>query len=38
MWDTGGWTLNRENPDIQYIVPKSGALGWLDILRASRTG
>jgi spermidine/putrescine transport system substrate-binding protein len=30
MWDTGGWTLNRENPDIRYVVPKSGALGWLD--------
>ena len=30
MWDTGGWTLNRENPDIVYVVPKSGALGWLD--------
>jgi spermidine/putrescine transport system substrate-binding protein len=30
MWDTGGWTLNRENPDIQYVVPRSGALGWLD--------
>ncbi|HEY6484497.1 MAG TPA: extracellular solute-binding protein [Steroidobacteraceae bacterium] len=30
MWDTGGWTLNRQNPDIQFIVPKSGALGWLD--------
>jgi spermidine/putrescine transport system substrate-binding protein len=30
MWDTGGWTLNRENPDIRYIVPRSGALGWLD--------
>lgn len=30
MWDTGGWTLNRENPDIRFIVPKSGALGWLD--------
>jgi spermidine/putrescine transport system substrate-binding protein len=30
MWDTGGWMLNRENPDIRYIVPKSGALGWLD--------
>jgi spermidine/putrescine transport system substrate-binding protein len=30
MWDTGGWTLNRENPDLRYIVPKSGALGWLD--------
>jgi len=30
MWDTGGWTLNRENPDLQFIVPRSGALGWLD--------
>jgi spermidine/putrescine transport system substrate-binding protein len=30
MWDTGGWTLNRENPDIKYVVPRSGALGWLD--------
>jgi spermidine/putrescine transport system substrate-binding protein len=30
MWDTGGWTLSRDNPDIQYIVPRSGALGWLD--------
>jgi spermidine/putrescine transport system substrate-binding protein len=30
MWDTGGWTLNRENPDFQYIVPRSGALGWMD--------
>lgn len=30
MWDTGGWTLNRENPDIQFLVPRSGSLGWLD--------
>jgi spermidine/putrescine transport system substrate-binding protein len=30
MWDTGGWTLNRENADIQFVVPRSGALGWLD--------
>src|SRR6266403_894886 len=30
MWDTGGWTLNRDNPDVQFIVPRSGALGWLD--------
>src|SRR6202521_4986273 len=30
MWDTGGWTLNRANPDIQFVVPRSGALGWLD--------
>jgi len=30
MWDTGGWALSRENPDIQFVVPRSGALGWLD--------
>jgi spermidine/putrescine transport system substrate-binding protein len=30
MWDTGGTVLSRENPDIQYIVPRSGALGWID--------
>jgi spermidine/putrescine transport system substrate-binding protein len=30
MWDTGGWVLSRENPDIQYIVPRSGAMGWID--------
>jgi spermidine/putrescine transport system substrate-binding protein len=30
MWDTGGWTLNRDNPNIQFVVPRSGALGWLD--------
>jgi len=30
MWDTGGWTLNRENSDIRFVVPRSGALGYLD--------
>ena len=30
MWDTGGWTLHRDNPDIRYVVPRSGALAWLD--------
>ena len=30
MWDTGGWKLNGENPDVQFIAPKSGALGWID--------
>ncbi len=30
MWDTGGWKLNRENPDMQFVVPRSGALGWVD--------
>lgn len=29
-WDTGGWKLNGENPDIKFIAPKSGALGWVD--------
>src|SRR3979490_2573212 len=23
MWDTARWTLNRENPDIQFVVPRS---------------
>ena len=30
MWDSGSWLLNRENPDIRFVNPKSGALGWLD--------
>jgi spermidine/putrescine transport system substrate-binding protein len=30
MWDTGGWKLNSDNPDIKFIAPKSGALGWID--------
>src|SRR6476661_9363688 len=30
MWDTGGWKLNGEKADIQFIAPKSGALGWID--------
>ncbi|MEY8876742.1 MAG: extracellular solute-binding protein [Leptothrix sp. (in: b-proteobacteria)] len=30
MWDTGGWKLNTENADIQFIAPKAGALGWID--------
>ena len=30
MWDAGAWKLNVERADIQYIAPKSGALGWID--------
>jgi spermidine/putrescine transport system substrate-binding protein len=30
MWDTGGWGLNKTNPEIKFIAPKSGALGWID--------
>lgn len=29
-WDNGGWKLNAENPEIDFIAPKSGALGWID--------
>jgi len=30
MWDTGGWKLNGERSEIQYIAPKAGAMGWID--------
>ena len=29
-WDNGGWKLHAENPDIDFIAPRSGALGWID--------
>lgn len=29
-WDTGGWQLNADNADINYVAPESGALGWID--------
>ena len=29
-WDTGGWKLNEDNPDITTVAPTSGALGWID--------
>tara|TARA_Y100000815_G_scaffold222942_3_gene209821 strand:- start:35340 stop:36461 length:1122 start_codon:yes stop_codon:yes gene_type:complete len=29
-WDTGGWKLNADNPDITFVAPSSGALGWID--------
>jgi len=30
MWDTGGWGLNKTHPEIKFVAPKSGALGWID--------
>ena len=30
MWNTDGWKLNAEKPELQFIAPKSGALGWID--------
>jgi spermidine/putrescine transport system substrate-binding protein len=29
-WDNGGWKLHEENPDIDFLAPESGALGWID--------
>jgi spermidine/putrescine transport system substrate-binding protein len=29
-WDNGGWKLHEENPDIDFLPPRSGALGWID--------
>ncbi|WGW05776.1 extracellular solute-binding protein [Tropicibacter oceani] len=29
-WDTGGWKLNADNPDVTFVAPASGALGWVD--------
>ena len=35
-WDTGGWKLNQENPNITFVAPKSGALGWIDTFALPR--
>jgi spermidine/putrescine transport system substrate-binding protein len=29
-WDGAGWKLHAENPNIDFIAPRSGALGWID--------
>lgn len=29
-WDGKGWVLHKSNPDIDFVAPKSGALGWVD--------
>ena len=29
-WDNGGWKLHDENSEIDFVAPKSGALGWID--------
>lgn len=35
-WDTGGWKLNKENKDITFVAPTSGALGWIDTFTLPR--
>jgi len=29
-WDNGGWKLHVDSSDIDFLAPKSGALGWID--------
>ncbi len=29
-WDGKGWALHKINADIDFVAPKSGALGWID--------
>ena len=29
-WDSTGFKLNAENPDINFVAPTTGALGWID--------
>ena len=37
-WDTGGWKLNADNPNITFVAPKSGALGWIDAFVLPKKG
>ncbi len=34
-WDAIGWSLNEKNPNIKYMVPKEGAVGWIDTFALS---
>ncbi len=29
-WDAIGWQVHEKNPNIDFVCPKSGALGWID--------
>ncbi len=29
-WDGAGWKLHTEDPNIDFVAPRSGALGWID--------
>ena len=37
-WDSGGWKLNAENADVQFVAPASGALGWIDTFALPKKG
>lgn len=29
-WDNGAFKLHSENPDLDFVAPETGALGWID--------
>jgi spermidine/putrescine transport system substrate-binding protein len=29
-WDGTGWLLSETNPDIKFVVPEEGSIGWVD--------
>lgn len=37
-WDAGGWKLHDEKPEISFVAPTSGALGWIDTFALPRRG
>jgi spermidine/putrescine transport system substrate-binding protein len=37
-WDTGGWKLNADNANINFVAPASGALGWIDTFVLPKRG
>jgi len=34
-WDAIGWSLAKTNPDIKYMIPEEGAMGWIDTFAIS---
>jgi spermidine/putrescine transport system substrate-binding protein len=37
-WDSTAFKLSSQNPNIVYVPPKSGALGWIDTFTLPRKG
>ncbi len=34
-WDATAWSLSLKNPDLKYMIPKEGAVGWIDTFAIS---
>ncbi|MDF1607453.1 extracellular solute-binding protein [Hoeflea sp. YIM 152468] len=37
-WDSTAFKLNQQKPDLVYVPPKSGTLGWIDTFTLPRKG